>query len=423
VRRLALALAIVLAPASARAVSDYNLGSSEWNGLGQLGEEARAQGCPIVPSTTLDWSAIGPKDALWFIYPRAGIDTGQLGRYLNEGGRAVIADDYGAAGPALEALGIRRGRRPLEGVERYRDNFNLPIARRMMATDLGRSTDELVANHTARLETSLPPTFAFAPGAALVVEGQVGKGRFVALGDPSVLINNMLGIDGNLAFARTLIAQTCRPGERILLFTQTFASRGMAGGGAGGGAGGSLVEDLSDFTQFNKMLGQINQSLLKGVGDGSVFPLVALGIALAGLFVLFGIFPARGRIDFHWQQLRRLLDLGGARAKQHLPGDFGAAVVSLRREAVARLEELLGEPIDPARVVPAELGRRVAARTEEKAGRGTVELWRQLGRIRFATTDGVTVAADPISRRRLRRLHATCVALFPLLIEQPTIEA
>src|SRR5262249_17817806 len=54
---------------------------------------------------------------------------------------------------------------------------------------------------------------------AVVVAGSLGTGRFVALSDPSVLINDMLGFDGNLAFAANLLRflAPVRPGRLFLV--------------------------------------------------------------------------------------------------------------------------------------------------------------------------------------------------------------
>src|SRR6185295_10005434 len=134
-------------------------------------------------------------------------------------------------------------------VERFQGRTELPIARPVLKTVLGQSTAGLVANHSTAFVTALPPTFAFSPGAALVVEGRVGAGSFVALADPSVLINNMLELDEDRAFARALVRRTCKPGERILLVTQSFVARGEPAGELSPPAATD-----SAFVRFNRMI-------------------------------------------------------------------------------------------------------------------------------------------------------------------------
>jgi hypothetical protein len=203
---IALSLTVLLgAPApvcAAPETSDYRPDSPAWNGLSRFVAEAQAQGCAVTSADSLDWKALGPRDVLFFIYPQSPVDPEALGEYLAKGGRLLLADDFGAAAPAFAALQLQRTHARLEGVPRDPAHPELPVARVGLLTALGRSTPRLVTNHPAAFETVLPATYALSPGQALVVEGRVGPGRFVALADPSVLINNMLELEPNGAFAR-----------------------------------------------------------------------------------------------------------------------------------------------------------------------------------------------------------------------------
>src|SRR6185369_6357451 len=110
---------------------------------------------------------------------------------------------------------------------------------------------KLVGNYPASFSTAIPATFSFSPGAALVVEGKIGRGYFVALADPSVLINNMLEIDEQRAFAAALVRRVCNPGDRVLIFTQTFRSRGEP-------SDAPPAPEGSQFARFNQMFGEFN---------------------------------------------------------------------------------------------------------------------------------------------------------------------
>src|SRR5262249_29763509 len=158
----------------------------------------------------------------------------------------------------------------------------LPIAQPSLGTDLGRAAPELVANHPSNFQTALPATYSFSPGHALVVEGQIGRGYFVALADPSVLINNMLEIDSNRAFARALIRRTCRAGQdRILMFTQRFENRGEPA---------PTGSEQSVFARFNQMLTGINAALIDASRDGRVLAAAAALAALIVVMLLVGAF-------------------------------------------------------------------------------------------------------------------------------------
>src|SRR5262249_42381362 len=149
------------------------------------------------------------------------------------------------------------------------------------------------ANHPAFFSAATPATYSFSPGAALVVEGRLGKGYFVAIADPSVLINNMLDIDENLAFARALVRRTCKPGERIHLVTQSFVARGEPSG--------ELTPQAGDatFARFNHMLEAIDAATHAAVDERTLGALATLMAALA-LILFARSWPAPGRIDGHW---------------------------------------------------------------------------------------------------------------------------
>src|SRR5262249_41011705 len=151
-------------------------------------------------------------------------------------------------------------------------------------------------NHPATLRSTLPPAYAFAPGAALVVEGRVGKGSFVAIADPSVLINNMLEIDGNRAFAEGLVARTCRPGrDRIHLFTQTFRTHASPPRAAV-----EPPDPQSGGAHFNEALMRANQSLKGLTTDGRNQPWLAAFVSVLALFLLAGAFPSRVQVRDRW---------------------------------------------------------------------------------------------------------------------------
>jgi hypothetical protein len=391
-------LLVLLLAAPALASEDYRADSRAWNGLSELIGEAERAGCSVRAPDTLDWSTIGVHDVLWFVYPQVPVDGGRLRRHLSAGGRALVADDFGAATDALATLEIHRRKGPLGDVPRYRENPELPIAHPELQSELGRAAGEIVANHPAWFETALPATYAFSPRAALVVEGQVGTGWFVALADPSVLINNMLELDGNRAFARALVRRSCTAGDRVLLFTQRFATRGELAGDEG-----------SPFQRFNQMLAGINGLVKDGGGDPRALGAAALLFAVAALVVLAGTFPTRAPIDQHWTRLRALLDehVDTPWAQRGLPWDWALPATLLRDEALERVSAALGTAAD--RLGPRELGRRVSEKFGDDAGRAAHELWRHLHGLGWRTGEP---PAERISRRRLERMHALATQLF-----------
>ncbi len=392
-RALALVVIVTAARASA-AGGDYRLDSREWNGLARLADEATAAGCSIAATETLDWSALDARDVVWFVYPRSAVDGVTLRRYLEAGGRALLADDFGASDGALAALDIRRLRGELPGVERYDGNPALPIARQTMSTELSVGVPELVANHPAFFSSTNPATYAFSPGAALVIEGRLppNNGYFVALADPSVLINNMLDIDGNLAFARALVRRTCKPGDRIHVVTQSFVARGEPSGEL---APPSVTDSL--FVRFNRMLESIDD-VLHAALYGRAAGIVDLACAAVALLLFWRAWPARGRIDGDWT--RAPVAGGGWRA-----WDASTTVAYLRDEVALRLSETLGSAV--GELSPAEVGRRVTRAHGPRAAALATRLWSSLRR-----------PPAWLSERRMQRLHDDADALFDALAER-----
>ena len=391
-RRL-VAVGVMLAATRALAAGgDYRLDSHEWNGLGRLADEADAAGCAIAATETLDWSALDARDVVWFVYPRTAVDGGKLRRWLEAGGRAVIADDFGASDAALAALDIRRLRGELGSVDRYDGNAALPIARQTLSTELSVGIGDLVANHPAFFLASTPASFAFSPGAALVVEGRLGKGYFVAIADPSVLINNMLDIDENLAFARALIRRTCKPGERIHLVTQSFVARGEPPGDLAPTPSGD-----NWFTAFNRFVGLLDDKAHSGVDD-RMLGLLATVLATIAIVLFARAWPSPGRIDGHWTRAAAV-DTGWRAWSRD------ATATYLRDEVALRLSEAIGAPVGDW--TPAELERRGARVLGPRVAAHAATLWAQLRR-------------PPIwlGARTLAALHDSATQLFDLLAER-----
>ena len=385
---------LLLGSTQARAAStDYRVDSHDWNGLSRLADEAREAGCALEATDALDWSTLGGHDALWLVYPRTAVEPSALRRYLEAGGRAVLADDFGASDAALAALEIRRLRGELGNVDRYDGNAALPIARQTLSTELSVGIADLVANHPAFFSAATPPTYAFSPGAALVVEGRLGKGYFVAIADPSVLINNMLDIDENLAFARALVRRTCKPGERIRLVTQSFVARGEPSSELLG----ATATD-SAFSGFNRMLEKIDDEAHAAATDGRTLVILATLMAVVALILFGRSWPARGRIDGHWT--RAAAPETGWRAWGR-----DTTATYLRDEVALRLSEALGAPMTDW--PPAELRTRLGRKLGREGAEAAASLWSRLRH-----------PPGWLGRRQLARLHDSALALFDLLRER-----
>lgn len=200
---LACAATLVLGTRLAHAQVEYAPDNTEWNGLSELMTLAEENHIAVATPADLDLGALEPNDAIVILFPSHGLPAG-LGGFMAEGGRVAIADDFGAAGDFLTSFGIRRVPASASGL---RGNPNLPIAAPRGAHPITAGVSALVTNHPTTLHhPELVPVFSVGePPEAVVLAGAVSSGRLIVLGDPSVLINNMMQFRGNKRFALNLL--------------------------------------------------------------------------------------------------------------------------------------------------------------------------------------------------------------------------
>jgi len=354
--RGAILLVILTGGAALAEESDYRPENEGWNGLSELFAAARTAGVRPEMRAELPWDELGPDDGVAIIYPRVAIDVAKLRDYLSRGGRALVADDFGAAAGAFEAFGLVRGEVPPQ-TPRYQELAWLPIAT-AENHPLAQGVQRVVANHPAALRGQVgKPVLSFGAGEALCVEIELGRGRLYALSDPSVLINNMLELSENHAFAYNLASALARPGGRLIVVTQEFAERG-APKLAGTTSEHTLPNTTNALTDFNRFLKDL----------GTWQPTDALLRGLAVLAVLFaaGLMLAR---------LRASRAAGATWVRPFLPEAHVAADAALP----ALLREEIDERLEKARAAGDEERVRALSRLARKAvGHLTVARGRRL---------------------------------------------
>jgi hypothetical protein len=222
----------------------------------------------------------------------------------------VLADDFGAAGGSLEALGLTRVTSLPGGLDSYSDNPALPFAEPVPGHSLGAGVDLLLTNHPSALRSDLTPAFVFGrpPASAdpnqgllsVVVEGGLDEGRIIAISDPSIFINAMLSYRGNETFVHNLLFHVAGPAPgrgTLRLYIGRFTEWGDGGEDDAASAISGAAELQEFLTAFNDWLGNL----------GLYAPRGELGRLMAALLVLaaFAAMLARlaqsaARYDGHW---------------------------------------------------------------------------------------------------------------------------
>lgn len=417
-------------PADPSLGRDFHLGHTGWNGLSRLGSLARDLGCAVEVRRTLDWSQLDGQDVLFVLHPETPLDSQNALAYLTAGGRMILADDYGEAGSVFVRLGITRTSGPLPaGTTLYRKNSALPVATPQRGTALGRAATELVGNHSAYFSSALPATYSFAPGAGLIIEGTFGRGRFVAIADSSLFINNMLELTGNRDLLARMIVELCRPHrDRLLLLYGPLTQRGtppsLLSGAPLEGSGAELAE------RWNRAMGGANlhiQETLRHRKDGGldVLGLTGLLFCLGALALLLRYLPMPvAPQDESFAQPPRPPETGLFASISRYAGGSGQAAgwgyvypaTLLREELLARLQPLFAEaavvkqdqgPLSPEEV-QALLSERVSPRAGELAG----TLLREIRRLDRGRTYSQHPSDARISARTLHRWYALATELF-----------
>ncbi|MBX3234059.1 MAG: DUF4350 domain-containing protein [Labilithrix sp.] len=262
----------------------FDLTGDDWEGASELVRLAKAElpAGQVVPTSQIDFSELKPEDGLLLLYPERSLDEGELSKFMREGGRVVMLDDYGRGESLLTAFNMRRVPAPRSPAECLRRNPQLALAEPASAHPVVSDVNRVVTNHPVGLgHPDLSPVLKIRssnhdPDVTVAVAGAVGKGRLLAVGDPSIVMNSMLRYAGNKAFARGLIHYAVdsdawgKRGGRLFIASGTFEQRGAYGGSEN--AFSSFLRDLRD------LLDQIRKEGLPAILAWSAS--IALGLAL-----------------------------------------------------------------------------------------------------------------------------------------------
>jgi hypothetical protein len=395
---------------AAAPADDYDPHSTAWNGLASFVALTEGMGFDVSPVSSLEWSDLDADDVLVLIYPLERVDPGRLGAFIQAGGNAIIADDFGEGKEAMAALGLLRADSVTPRAATYaHDRLWAPIAARHGDHPIAADVGEVVTNHPAALThiEGATAVIGFDEG-TLIAAGERGTGRFVAVADPSIFINCMQRYRGDVQIATNMLRWLDRDGaaHHLVLLRGDVPMYGDPRpfiDDANAGAVGHSIHDLDDW--------------LAGSKDWLLTPVamraVAGGLALVLLVLAISALPIRRgpRIDGAWLRFDRpprkddpheLVD-----AADHRGGNAALLVTAtvLRDHAQAALARTTGRA-EPLYTMPeAELVAAVAGTCGTGAGVALTRVYRRLRALPSRSQASAPWGAGQMARRDFDALY------------------
>jgi len=275
----------------------FEVSDTSWEGTSELyalaQQELGKEKVEVLASA--DFERLGKDDGLLVLHPERELDYNELSAFLRAGGRMAVLDDRGEAAHFLARFQIHRVEAPRNPAQSLRDNPNLAIAVPAVEQVAGQEqnrhpvvagVDRVVTNHpTALVHPNLTQVLKIPalgePDATLAVTGIIAKsGRLFAMGDPSVVINEMLRYPGNRAFASGLLKYLAENdagvsrGGKLYIVANDFGQKGHFGGSRGALAElSNLSETLAEFAtelEKNGLPGTLSLALAALAGSGAL---------------------------------------------------------------------------------------------------------------------------------------------------------
>jgi len=402
--RAALLLLLLASRASAQEADDYDPTSPAWNGMSQLVGLAEGDGYTVTPVTQLEWGELSSNDILVLVYPLQKVEASKLDAFVEAGGNVLIADDFGQGKEAMARLGLLRAETTTPRASKYQDGrVWAPIATPKAKHEIATDVDEVVTNHPAALtEVEGASTIIGFDDGAVVVAGERGTGRFVAVSDPSIFINRMLQYPGNVTLATNILhwldrRETGMRARHIVLLRGDIPMYGEPPPFVADPRGGKVGRTVADF---NTWLSQRRDWLLTAPAMKGLAATLAILLLLLAALAL----PVRRgpRIDGAWLRFgrpaRRDEPYGLVTHADQRPGSYLVLACILRDQVQTLLGELLGQSEPLYAMTEAQL---VKALTEVKGRDAASALSRLYRRLRALPSR--SQAAAPWSSGHLAR--------------------
>ncbi|HEY82607.1 MAG TPA: DUF4350 domain-containing protein [Dehalococcoidia bacterium] len=209
---------------------DFRTENPFWNGAKEM-----SLNYPVLALESLLNLPASPQGATLILIPYLKFSPAELealNSFVSQGGRLILADDYGYGNQVLEYLGLkaRFSRHPLlDPLANYKSKW-FPRISRLKESALTTNIDSLVLNHATSLTNvedsdvlGWSSSFSFLDhnGDQLWQEGEptgplavvsshaLGKGEIVLIADPSLFINSM-SLAGNEQLRQNIAATSAK---------------------------------------------------------------------------------------------------------------------------------------------------------------------------------------------------------------------
>jgi hypothetical protein len=213
----------------------------DWNGCSTIANATQN----VTLLVSYDKSLPNTTSLLVIIGPSANFtrnESAKIGQFLESSGIVLLADDFGTGNSLLEALNISAlfSRKPLADLYYYSKDPDFPVI-----TDFSPSpsTDNLTAivldrpsyieignsSSVAKIGSSSPFSFVDIGGRGrpfanetvdsypVLVTVKIGKGMLLLVADPSMFINDMIGLYDNMRFFQNAL----KMGDGSVIFDTT----------------------------------------------------------------------------------------------------------------------------------------------------------------------------------------------------------
>lgn len=418
------------APRQRSSEGAFEVGDASWEGISELFALATARlGRERVQVlATLDYSELTPADGVLILHPEVDVSFDDTTRFLRAGGRLAVVDDHGRGDALLKHFSIARRPAPARPAKALRGNPDLAIATPVLdlvaGAERGRHpiaarVDEVITNHPTGLAhpaltqvlqieavDSEPISFA--------VTGIIGgRGRLLAIGDPSVFINLMLRYPGNRAFAEGVVDYLVENDEwgarggKLVIVANEFRQTGRYGGGGG------VLDDLVEAAQgLRDEVRNVHQAGLPAHAAWLFAGLVSIG-AIVWL-VTHGARPHLTAAP-RFSRAVPLVAQGGVVGRAHVLSAPTTARALPLIELKAALHEALAEKLG-ARLT--ETGERLAELCREQNVLGASDvsaLMRVARRLREVEQSVAQGTPQKIDEREMKQLHDETMRLIGAL--------